>query len=189
VASWTDVEESWPVLDSEDLHRDDWVMALRRDTVTTPEGGEPFRRLVLEHPGSAVVLAVDEEERVLCLRQYRHPVGRRLLELPAGLIDHPGEDPLDVARRELREEAAYSAERWEPLLTAYSSPGVSSELIHYYLARGLKPIDRGDFVLEHEEAHLETHWVPVDEIVTAGLAGDLADAPLLLAVMAYVARG
>lgn len=185
--SLRDTPESWPVLASEDLHRDEWVMALRRDTVTTPDGSAEFRRLVLEHPGSAVVLAVDEDERALCLWQYRHPIGRRLLELPAGLIDHPGEDPLEVAKRELREEAAYAAEEWTPLATAYSSPGVSAELIHYYLAQGLSPVDR-DFVLEHEEAHLETLWVPVADLVAGGLAGDLTDGPLLIAAMAYAAR-
>lgn len=183
-----DTPEEWPVLASEDLHRDDWVMALRRDTITTPDGSAEFRRLVLEHPGSAVVLAVDTEGRALCLWQYRHPVARRLLELPAGLIDHPGEDPLDVAKRELREEAAYAASDWSLLATAYSSPGLSAELIHYYLAEGLSPVDRGDFVLEHEEAHLETVWVPVEDLVAGALAGDLTDGPLLIAAMAYLAR-
>ena len=91
-----DVEESWPVVRSRDLHRDDWVMALREDLITSPAhpDGEPFRRLVLEHPGASIVLAVDDEEQVVCLSQYRHAARRRFVELPAGLCDADGEDPL-----------------------------------------------------------------------------------------------
>jgi ADP-ribose pyrophosphatase len=182
-----DKDESWPVAESVDLHRDGWVMALRADRINRPGHAEeePFRRLVLEHPGSAVVLAVDADERVLVLTQYRHPAGRRLAELPAGLIDAEGEDPLDVARRELREEAAYAAAEWRHLLSAYSSPGISAEQIHYYLARELTPVDRGGFVLEHEEAEMALHWVPVDELIDAVLDGRAADAPLAVAVLAY----
>lgn len=182
-----DRDESWPVADSVDLHRDGWVMALRADRINRPghESEPPFRRLVLEHPGAAVVLAVDADERALVLSQYRHPARRRLAELPAGLIDAKGEDPLDVAQRELREEAAYAAASWRPLLTGYSSPGISAERIHYFLARDLTAVDRGDFVLEHEEAEMELHWVPVDELVDAVLDGRATDAPLALAVLAY----
>lgn len=182
-----DSDESWPVAESADLHRDDWVMALRADRITRPghESETPFRRLVLEHPGAAVVLAVDAEERALVLTQYRHPARRRLVELPAGLIDAEGEDPLDVAQRELREEAAYAAAEWRPLLATYSSPGISAERMHFFLARGLTPVDRGDFVLEHEEADMDAHWVPVDELVEAVLDGRASDAPLGLAVLAY----
>ncbi|WP_231123760.1 NUDIX hydrolase [Nocardioides sambongensis] len=90
--TFADRPESWPVLGSEDLHRDSWVVALRSDLMTRPnaDGEAPFRRLVLEHPGAAVVLAIDEEDRVLCLAQYRHPAQHRLVELPAGVCDHPG---------------------------------------------------------------------------------------------------
>lgn len=180
-----DHDESWPVTESTDLHRDGWVMALRADRITRPEGGPPFRRLVLEHPGAAVVLALDEDERALVLTQYRHPARRRFVELPAGLIDAEGEDPLDVAQRELREETAYAAGRWRHLLSAYSSPGISAEQIHYYLATDLQQVDRGDFVLQHEEADMDIHWVPVDELIEAALDGRATDAPLVVAVLAY----
>lgn len=182
-----DVDEAWPVADSTDLHRDSWVVALRADRINRPghTDEEPFRRLVVEHPGAAVVLAVDDEDRVLCLRQYRHPARRRFVELPAGLIDSEGEHGLDVAQRELREEAAYAAAEWQPLATAYSSPGISEERIQYFLARGLRPVDRGDFVLEHEEADMEVLWLPVDEIVDAVLDGRATDGPLAIAVLAY----
>lgn len=187
----TDVVEVWPVTASRDLHRDAWVMALRSDDVRHPDqpGEEPFRRLVLEHPGAVIVLALDEQERVLLVRQYRHAAQRRFIELPAGLIDgDEHEEPVEVARRELREEAQYAAREWTYLLSAYSSPGISAELIHYFLATGLEPVDRGDFVLEHEEADMEVLWADFDDVRDAVLAGRLTDAPLVVAVLAYDAR-
>ncbi|TYL44967.1 NUDIX hydrolase [Nocardioides sp. BGMRC 2183] len=191
MAGIEDSPESWPVLDSDDLHRDSWVVSLRSDRITRPDADheEPFRRLVLEHPGAAVVLAIDDQDRVLCLRQYRHPAQHRLIELPAGVCDHPGEEPLAVAQRELQEEAALQAAEWTPLLSTFSSPGYSSERIHYFLARGLRHADRGDFELRHEEADLETCWVPFADLVGAVLDGRVADGPVVQAVLAHeVAR-
>jgi 8-oxo-dGDP phosphatase len=186
-----DVAESWPVDESTDLFRDDWVMALRVDRIRRPHDpeGEPFRRLVLEHPGAVIVLALDDEDRVCCLRQYRHPVRRRFVELPAGLCDVDGEDPLEVARRELREEAGLEAGDWVGLTATYSSPGISSELMHFYLARDLATIDRGDFVLEHEEADMETLWVDFEELFAAALDGRLRDGPIVQAVLLVAAKG
>src|SRR6478736_5243533 len=91
-SSVQDVRETWPVESSRDLYRSELPFALRADAVRRPghPAEEPFTRVVLEHPGAVVVLAVDDDERVLCLRQYRHPVGRRLIELPAGLLDLAG---------------------------------------------------------------------------------------------------
>jgi ADP-ribose pyrophosphatase len=186
-----DTVESWPVEESTDLFRDEWVMALRADRIRRPDdaGGESFRRLVLEHPGAAVVVALDDEGRVLCLRQYRHAAGRRFVELPAGLCDVDGEDPLEVARRELREEAGLEAGEWVGLTSTYSSPGISSELMHFYLARDLTAADRGDFVPEHEEADMETVWIAFDELVAAALDGRLRDGPTVLAVLLVAAKG
>lgn len=189
VVELRDVDERWPVVDTEDLHRDGWVMSLRRDTIRAPHSDKTFARLVLEHPGAAVVLAMDGEQQVLCLRQYRHPAERRFLELPAGLLDAPGEDALTVAKRELREEAAYAAKTWRHLTSAYSSPGISAEQIHYFLATDLELVDRGDFVLEHEEADMEMVWVPFGDLLDAVLAGHLTDAPLIIAVLAVHALG
>ncbi|MDP2772765.1 MAG: NUDIX hydrolase [Nocardioides sp.] len=183
-----DRPESWPVVGTEDLHRDHWVMALRRDEIRAPAGGETFGRLVLEHPGAVVVLALDEQERVLCLRQYRHPAARRFVELPAGLLDAEGEEPLDVARRELREEAGLEATEWVRLTAAYSSPGISAELIHYFLARGLTEVDR-DFDAQHEEAEMEVFWAPYSELYDAVVTGRVSDAPLVLAVLVAHAQG
>jgi 8-oxo-dGDP phosphatase len=186
-----DVPESWPVEHREDLHRDGWVVALRADRVRRPghPDDEPFRRIVMEHPGAAIVLAVDDDDRVLCLWQYRHAAGRRFVELPAGLLDQDGEEPLDVAKRELAEEAGYAATDWTHLTSTYSSPGISAEVAHLYLARGLSDVGRGDFEPVHEEADLEIGWVPFDDLVDAVLDGRVADAPLVIAVLAARARG
>jgi ADP-ribose pyrophosphatase len=186
-----DAEEAWPVDGSADLHRDDWVVALRADQVRRPGApeAEPFRRLVLEHPGAAVVLAIDGADRVCCLLQYRHPVQQRLVELPAGLCDVPGEDPLDVARRELAEEVGLAAASWTHLATTYSSPGLSTEQMHFYLARDLTHVGRDESGLVHEEAEMSIVWAPFAELRAAALEGRVADAPLVLAVLLAEARG
>ena len=187
----SDRPESWPVAGSEYLHRDGWVVALRSDMVHRPGhlDADPFRRLVLEHPGAAMAIAIDDEERVLCLQQYRHPAERSFVEFPAGICDVEGEDPLEVARRELREEAALQAGEWTHLLSTYSSPGISAEVIHLYLARELSPADRGDFELVHEEAEMELFWAPFDELLEGVLDGRLADSPVALAVLSCRVRG
>jgi ADP-ribose pyrophosphatase len=160
--------------------------AVRRDVVTTPDGEEQFTRVVVEHPGAVVVLAVDEQERALVLRQYRHPARTRFVELPAGLLDQPGEDPLVAAQRELLEEGALEAAEWTHLSTVHSSPGFSDERIEVYLARGLREVpDRGGFVLEHEEADMTLHWVPVAELLEAALARRWTDGPGLVALLTY----
>ncbi len=181
-----DVPFAWPVLSSRDLHRDGWVVALREDIVARPgHPEETFRRLVMEHPGAAVVLAVDEEERVCCLRQYRHAGGGVLIELPAGICDHPGEDPRLTAERELQEEVELRAEHWRHLMTLNPSAGITTELHRIYLARGLSHVGRGDFELHGEEADMETVWIPVDDLIDAVLDGAVQESPLAAAVLAY----
>ena len=186
----SDRPEQWPVVESRDIHRGQWVVALRSDRIRRPDqpDGETFERIVLEHPGAVVVLAVDEEERAVCLSQYRHAAARRFVELPAGVID-TDEEPLEVGRRELREEAGLEAAEWTHLLSAYSSPGYSAEVIHYYLARGLDEVDRGDFVLAHEEADMHVFRVPYADLLAGVLSGAVGDAPVALAVLAARARG
>ncbi|HSE08181.1 MAG TPA: NUDIX hydrolase [Nocardioidaceae bacterium] len=164
-------------------------MAMRSDTVSRPgHDHEQFARLVLEHPGAVVVLAVDEQERVLVLEQYRHAAQRRLVELPAGLCDAGEDDPLATAQRELLEEAELTAAHWEHLLTTHPSPGISSEQVEIFVALDLAPADRGDFVLAHEEADMTRRWVPLEELVAAVLDNRVADGPLGLAVLAYAHR-
>jgi 8-oxo-dGTP pyrophosphatase MutT (NUDIX family) len=183
-----DEPEQWPVHEVERVWDGRAPFAVRRDTISVPGGDEePFGRLVIEHPGAVVVLAVDDQERALVLRQYRHPIGERLVELPAGLRDEPGEDPVVAAARELREEALLLAERWTHLLSTYPSPGLSSERIEIFLAEGLSeaPDRGGDFEPHHEEADMTAHWVPVHELLAGFLDGEVVDGPLGHAVMAY----
>ena len=177
---------SWPVVGSSYIHEDPWVIKLREDTVHRPEHPEPtFRRLVVEHPGAAVVLAVDDQERVCCIRQYRHAAQATLIELPAGICDVEGEDPQRTAERELREEVELQAGSWRHLMTLNPSAGITTELHHLYLARDLSHADRGDFEMHAEEAELEQLWVPVDELVDAVLAGRIQESPMTAALLAY----
>lgn len=186
-----DVPMSWPVLGSRQVYRGHWVVGVRTDEVHRPGHPEdPFTRVVVEDPGAVVILAIDEAERVVVLRQYRHPVGAELVELPAGKCDVPGEDPLLTAQRELAEEAGLVAESWRFLFTTYPTPGISSEAHHYYLATGLSDADH-DYEPHHEEAEARLERVPVGELVEAIAAGTVADGPLITAVLAYrvFARG
>ena len=183
-----DVAESWPVVATEDVYRTDWVMALRLDELHAPGDDRSFERLVLEHPGAVIVLAVDDRRRAYCLWQYRHPAQRRFVELPAGLLDAEGESSEETARRELREEAGLEAEHWTLLGTTWSSPGISGEVMHFFLARGLRSVD-DDFERTHEEADMSGDWVPVHDLRAAVLAGDVGDGPLVQALLLADAKG
>ncbi len=188
--TWSDEPEHWPVHASTDVWRGSAPFAVRRDEISRPgHPDEVFGRVVVEHPGAVVILAVDDSgdtEQVMVLKQYRHPSNLRFVELPAGLLDVPGEDPVVAARRELLEEAQLEAEEWTPLNTLYPSPGLSAERIEVYLARGLSAAeDRGGFEPAHEEADMTTHWVPMAELVAGVLARRLTDGPLALAVLTY----
>ena len=176
---------SWPVVSTHDLHRDDWVVALREDVITRPDHAEEFSRLSLEHPGAVIVLAVDEDERVMCLRQYRHTSGHEFVELPAGLRDAGDEPPVETAKRELREEVELEASDWRQLLSTFSSAGITDEVHEIFLARGLSHAPRGDFEMRHEEAEMERLWVPMAELLDAALDGRVRQGPLVQAVLAY----
>jgi 8-oxo-dGDP phosphatase len=183
---------SWPVVATRDLHRDDWVVALREDTITRPGHPEQFSRISLEHPGAVIVLAVDDEEQAVLLRQYRHTSGHEFVELPAGLRDAGDEPPVETAKRELREEVELEASDWRLLLSTYPSAGISDEVHVIFLARGLTHAPRGDFEMRHEEAEMETFRAPVSDLLEAVLDGRVRQGPLAQAVLAYTvlkARG
>ena len=183
-----DEPEAWPVHATEDVWRGAAPFAVRLDEISVPGEDERFARLVVEHPGAVVVLAVDDQGRALVLRQYRHAAGHRFVELPAGLLDQPGEDPLEAARRELLEEAGLEAGEWEHLTTVHNSPGFTSERIALFLARDLRPGDPGEFLAEHEEADMTMHWVPLEDLLAAVVDGRVTDGPLLIALLLHVVR-
>ncbi len=176
----------WPVVSTRDLHRDRWVVALREDTIVRPGAPEePFSRISLEHPGAVIVLAVDDQERVRCLRQYRHAGGHDFVELPAGLRDAGDEPAVRTAQRELREEVELAASSWRLLLSTYPSAGISDEVHEIFLARGLTHAPRGDFEMRHEEAEMESFWAPMADLLEAVVAGRVRQGPLAQAVLIY----
>lgn len=171
----------FPVQATKDVHVGR-VMALRADEVRMP-GGRVAVREVLEHPGAVAVAALDADDRLMMIQQYRHPLRRRLWELPAGLLDVAGEDPVETARRELVEEAGVEATEWSVLLDVSPSPGFSDESVRVYLARGLTEVDRPDLG-DDEEADLSTHWVALPDAVRMVLAGTIVNGVTVAAVLA-----
>jgi ADP-ribose pyrophosphatase len=144
-------------------------------------------REYLDHPGAVAVLALDEHDRVLLIKQYRHPTGLRGWELPAGLLDITGENAVVGAQRELAEEADVVATDWALLTEFYTSPGGSNEAIRVYLARGVSSVPA--FARTDEEADIELRWVPLDECVDAVMARRVENPILIVAILAaYVAR-
>ncbi|MBF6065755.1 NUDIX hydrolase [Nocardia terpenica] len=163
------------------------ILALRLDQVAMP-GGRVVEREVIEHHGAVAVAAVDDDGNLVLINQYRHPIGRRLLELPAGLLDKPGEDPLVAARRELAEETGLAARDWAVLVDVALSPGFTDEALRIYLATGLSETDRPE--PELEEADIQLVRMPVEEAVRAALAGEIVNATAVAGVLALAtARG
>ncbi|WP_028479858.1 NUDIX hydrolase [Nocardia sp. CNY236] len=160
------------------------IVALRLDQVSMP-GGRVVEREVIEHHGAVAVAAIDDEDNVVLVDQYRHPIGKRLLELPAGLLDLPDEDPLLAAQRELAEETGLAAREWAVLVDVVLSPGFTDEALRVYLARGLTEVHRPE--PEHEEADLEVIRMPVDEAVRAALSGRIVNATAVAGVLAVAA--
>ncbi|KUN92893.1 NUDIX domain-containing protein [Streptomyces caeruleatus] len=160
--------------------------SVRTDDVVMPDGSV-VRRDYQVHPGSVAVLALDAEDRVLLIKQYRHPVREKLWEIPAGLLDIPGENPLHAAQRELYEEAHVKADDWRVLTDVYTTPGGCDEAVRIFLARGLSEADGDRFAVEDEEADMEHARVPVDELVRGVLAGELHNNCLVVGVLSLVA--
>jgi 8-oxo-dGDP phosphatase len=178
---------SWPVLGTEE-HFKNWLISVRTDTVRLPDGHQ-VSRTVVGHIGAVAILALDDQERVLMIRQYRHPAGRELWEIPAGLRDVKGEALADTARRELLEETGHTAGEWHVLVDCYSSPGISTERIRVFLARGVAAAE-SDYQREGEEKFLAAARVPLAEAVAAALAGQLHNGVTIQGVLAaYAARG
>ena len=161
------------------------IIAVRRDDVIMP-GEIVAQREIVEHLGAVAVVALDENNRVAMVQQYRHSVAQRLWELPAGLLDVKGEDELSGAQRELQEEAGLAAEEWAVLTDLVTSPGFCEEAVRVFLARGLSPVEKlaaeGD-----EEADMGFAWVPLAEAVERILAGEIVNSIAVAGVLAAYA--
>lgn len=181
-----DVPGERGVLTSQVVHR-----GLVWDVVRESVELGPYRTVVREyvrHPGAVAVIALDDDDRVLLLRQYRHPVGAELWEPPAGLLDVPGEDLVAAAQRELAEEADLTARDWWVLADYFTTPGGSDEALRIFLARGLASVPHADrHHREDEEADMEPVWVPLDDAVSAVLAGRLRNPSTAVGVLAATA--
>ncbi|RBY87577.1 NUDIX hydrolase [Blastococcus sp. TF02A-30] len=160
------------------------VIRLDKDTVAMPGGGDSVREVV-HHPGAVAVVALDDDGFVVLLRQYRHPVGDYLWELPAGLRDADGEPPVETAKRELAEEVRLAADRWSLLTTHYSSPGFCDEQVLVYLAEGLTDVDRPEgFTVEHEELDMTVERLPLADAVQQVFDGRIRNVSAVVGVLA-----
>ena len=154
------------------------ILTVHVDTVTLPNG-ETALREVADHPGGVAVLALDGENNVLTVTQYRYPFGKPLLEIPAGKLDHPGEDPYAAGLRELEEETGAVPGIYESLGRILPSPGCYGETLHLYLARELRMSEQH---LDEDE-FLNVERVPFDEMVRRCLDGEIEDAKTVAAVL------
>ena len=161
-------------------------LEFRVDTVERADGTRAERDVV-GHPGAVAILAIDDADQVLLVRQFRLPAERVLLEVPAGTLDIDEtsgevEDPDLAARRELEEETGYRARRWRRLASFWTAPGFASELMHLYLATDLEPAHEGRLGPDEDE-RLELERMPLADAVAAARRGDIADAKSLVALL------
>lgn len=177
-----DEPASQPVRSSTGVFQSGRVIAVRSDVVEMADGIAV--RDVVVHPGAVGIVALDDDERVLLVQQYRHPVQHRLWEPPAGLLDVAGEDPLAAAQRELFEEAHVTAGRWDVLLDAFTSPGMTTESVRVYLARDVAAAAGPKHEGRHEEAAMPVRWVPLDDAAEAVLGGRLHNPMAVMGLLA-----
>ncbi|MER6510655.1 NUDIX hydrolase [Nonomuraea sp. NPDC001636] len=182
-----DTPEAWDVVASEE-HFQGYVIKVVTDTVRMPQDEVADRDYVV-HPGSVAVLALDDHDRVLMIRQYRHPTRQLMWELPAGIRDVAGEPLADTAARELAEESGYRADTWHTLVDLRSSPGMTDERIRVFLARGLSriPDEENTFVHRHEEIGMPVEWVPLSDAVEKALMGMIHNSPAVAGILAAYA--
>ena len=164
-------------LTSEDIF-DGIILHVKRDTVALPNGNTSVRE-VIRHIGAVCVIPVNGKNEVVVERQYRYPLDRVILEIPAGKLDAPDEDRLSAIRRELREETGYAADEWIPLGDFHPAPAYSDEYISMYLARGLH---QGDRSLDADE-FLDVYTVPLSELVEDVMAGRISDAKTQVCIL------
>lgn len=168
-----------------DVVFDGRIWDVRRDTFRYND--DEVVREYVDHPGAAAIVVLDDDERVLLIQQYRHPLRSRDWEIPAGLLDTDGESVLDTAKRELAEEADLEAASWEPLLSIHTTPGGNDEIVHLFLARDLAARHEA-FTRDAEEADIRIEWVPLADAVTGVLAGRLRNGILALGLLSTAER-
>lgn len=168
-----------------DLVYEGRVWDVRSDTFRY--GDAQIVRQYVDHPGAVAIVALDDDDRVALIQQYRHPIRHRDWEIPAGLLDVPGEPPVDTARRELAEEVDLVAGSMEPLLSIFTTPGGNDEVVHIFLARDLTPAPHAHD-REHEEADIRVEWVALSDAVDAVLAGRMRNGILTSGVLAAAER-
>lgn len=161
------------------------IWDIQRDTFTIADTDDPMTREYIQHPGAVAIVAVDQQQRVVLINQYRHPVGQDCWEIPAGLCDVPGESQISTAQRELAEEADLVAQDWSILIDYYPSSGSSTEAIRVFLAQDLHPVPQARrHQRADEEAHLTIHRVPLNEVLEAIFDGRIRNSNAVAGVMA-----
>jgi 8-oxo-dGDP phosphatase len=177
---------TYEILSSELTHEGQ-LSRLRVDRLRMPDGDEAEREVV-EHPDAVALVPVDDDGQVVLLRQFRHPVRRYLLELPAGKLDNEGEGPADAAQRELVEEVGLAAGRLTELLCFHNSSGWTDESTTIFLAEDLRPAEAEDFVAQHEEADMQVVRIPLAEAVQRVHAGEITDAKTVIGLLMSAGR-
>lgn len=176
---------SVPALTSETVYRGAIWNVVRE---SFSYNGEVLTRDYVDHTGAVAIVALTDSDEVMMIRQYRHSIRSLNWEIPAGLLDIPGEDPLECAKRELGEEADLEADNWEFLATFNTTPGGSNEFTHVYIATGLHEHEH-DYVRTGEEADLEMRYVPLSDAVEAAVTGRIRNQIAVTALLAaYVHR-
>jgi 8-oxo-dGTP pyrophosphatase MutT (NUDIX family) len=176
-------EHDFETISSETLYQGA-IFALRRDQVRMP-GGNVAKREVLEHYGAVAIVAMDDDNNIPMVYQYRHTYGRRLWELPAGLLDESGEPPEETAARELKEEVGLQAKNWQVLVDVNTAPGYSDESVRVYLATGLTEVQRP--AAEDEEADMTMRWYPIAEAAQRVLSGEIVNSIAIGGILAAYA--
>ncbi|WP_327583056.1 NUDIX hydrolase [Nonomuraea sp. NBC_00507] len=182
-----DMPEAWEVVETKERF-EGRVIRVVTDTVKMPRDEVADRDYVV-HPGAVAVLALDDRDRVLMIRQYRHPTRQLMWELPAGIRDVEGEALVEGAARELAEEAGYRAGTWQTLIDLRTSPGMSDERIRVFLARDLSkiPDEENGFVHRHEEIDMPVEWIPLADAVEKALMGMIHNSPAVAGILAAYA--
>lgn len=182
-----DSEHSWPVASTTERYSSHYL-TVRTDAIVDPSG-QTHDRVIVQPRGAVGIVAMDDEDRILLVEQYRHSVGARLLEIPAGTLDVAGEDARTTAERELAEEGDIAADQWEELFTMAATPGYSTERWTLFRASGLHAIPPEARIDRHaEEADLDQWWMPLEDAVEGVLHGRISDALTVAGILAERVR-